>query len=67
MKFEKLTDLINSLENQVENLTLYLSYVRVNAPGFWSVMEEHFDGMGGYAEQDVSKMKAMIRRFEERG
>ena len=67
MKFEKLTGRIDELENQAENLTLYLSYVRMNAPGFWSIMEDYFSGMCGYSEQDEEKLNGLIRHFEKRG
>ena len=63
----ELVERVNELENQVENLTLYLSYVRVNAPGFWSILEDYFDGMGGYSEQDESKLNGLVRHFEKRG
>lgn len=48
MNRKEMVSLIDELESQVHNLTLYLDYVRENHPLVYGNLERYFDGLPGY-------------------
>lgn len=44
---------IEALNNKIYNLSLYLDYVRQEAPTLWEEMNVIFDGMPGWTEREA--------------
>ena len=45
-------DYVASLENRVENLNLYLSFIQEKLPFTFADMMRHFSGMPGYVHAE---------------
>ena len=45
-------DYVTSLENRVENLNLYLSFIQEKLPLTFEDMMKHFSGMPGYVHTE---------------
>ena len=50
-----LSDENNDMFNRIENLELYLEFIRINYPGAWKNLRKHFPGLPGHVNQKKPK------------
>lgn len=52
-----LSDENNDMFNRIENLELYLEFIRVKYPGAWKNLRKNFPGLPGHISKPVKKVK----------
>ncbi len=48
-EYLKMLEELREADDRVYNLNLYLAYIERNYPGVFAQLEDHFDGLPGYA------------------